>query len=145
MLRKGHQVTILLGVVLWVVGCGTVSTHDNYPTSMLSPFLFRPSLCAPFIGFFLISCYRPVKVIRLVTRHSVEEIVLKRAMAKLQMTSTVIEGGQVSVGDLCITLLQRISSLQFTHGTVSSVASDSAQLSDILKFGLDNLLQSEER
>ena len=36
-----------------------------------------------------------MKVIRLVTRHSVEEMVLKRAMAKLQMTSTVIEGGQV--------------------------------------------------
>ncbi|CAI8031066.1 Chromodomain-helicase-DNA-binding protein 1-like [Geodia barretti] len=71
---------------------------------------------------------RPVKVIRLVTRHSVEEMVLKRAMAKLQMTSTVIEGGQ------------------FTHGTVSSssVATDSARLSDILKFGLDTLLGSEE-
>ena len=39
---------------------------------------------------------RPVKVVRLVTRHSVEEIVLRRATAKLKMTSTVIEGGQVS-------------------------------------------------
>ena len=38
---------------------------------------------------------RPVKVIRLVGRHSVEEIVLKRANSKLQLTNTVIEGGQV--------------------------------------------------
>ena len=39
---------------------------------------------------------RPVKVIRLVGRHSVEEIVLKRANRKLELTNTVIEGGQVS-------------------------------------------------
>ena len=38
---------------------------------------------------------RPVKVIRLVGRHSVEEIVLKRAHQKLELTNTVIEGGQV--------------------------------------------------
>lgn len=74
-----------------------------------------------------------------------EEIVLKRAMAKLQMTSTVIEGGQVSEADFSRPQYSSLSSLQFTHGTVSSVATDSSQLSDILKFGLDNLLQSEER
>ena len=41
---------------------------------------------------------RPVKVIRLLGRHSVEEIILKRAHSKLELTNTVIEGGQVSGG-----------------------------------------------
>jgi len=39
--------------------------------------------------------FRPVKVIRLIAQHTVEEIVLKRAHAKLELTNTVIEGGQV--------------------------------------------------
>lgn len=69
---------------------------------------------------------RPVKIIRLVTKDSVEEIVLKRATAKLKLTSTVIEGGK------------------FTHGTVATVGDNATQLSDILKFGLDTLLQSDE-
>jgi len=38
---------------------------------------------------------RPVKVIRLVARSTVEEIVLKRADDKLKLTNTVIEGGKV--------------------------------------------------
>lgn len=38
---------------------------------------------------------RPVKVVRLISRDTVEEIVLKRAEAKLKLTNTVIEGGQV--------------------------------------------------
>ena len=45
---------------------------------------------------------RPVKVIRLVGRHSVEEIVLKRAHQKLELTNTVIEGGQVHKCALCL-------------------------------------------
>ena len=48
--------------------------------------------------FFLPACCcRPVKVIRLVGRYSVEEIILKRAHSKLKLTNTVIEGGQVGV------------------------------------------------
>ena len=39
--------------------------------------------------------YRPVKVVRLISRDTVEEIVLKRAEGKLKLTNTVIEGGQV--------------------------------------------------
>ena len=62
-----------------------------------------------------------MKVIRLLCRHTVEEIVLKRALAKLELTQTVIEGGQFSQG--------------------VGVASD---LSEIIKYGLDHLLQSEE-
>ena len=39
---------------------------------------------------------RPVKVIRLVTRSTVEEIVLSRAHDKLNLTRAVIEGGKFS-------------------------------------------------
>ena len=39
---------------------------------------------------------RPVKIIRLVSQHSVEEIILNRAMAKMKLTSAVIAEGQVS-------------------------------------------------
>lgn len=42
------------------------------------------------------SSTRPVKIIRLVGRNTVEEIILKRADDKLKLTNTVIEGGQVS-------------------------------------------------
>ena len=34
---------------------------------------------------------------------------------------------------------------QFSHGTVAAGADSSPQLADILKFGLDTLLQSDER
>ena len=89
---------------------------------------------------------RPVKVVRLVTRHSVEEIVLKRATVKLKMTSSVIEGGQVRVDcDVVSDMTELSSPSQFTHGTVTSVAENTSQLSEILKFGLDTLLQSDER
>ena len=39
-----------------------------------------------------------MKVIRLVARSTVEEIVLKKADEKLKLTNLVIEGGQVSCG-----------------------------------------------
>ena len=39
---------------------------------------------------------RAVKVIRLIGRSTVEEIILKRAMTKLKLTYEVIEGGQFS-------------------------------------------------
>ena len=110
-----------------------------------------------------------MKVIRLVGRHSVEEIVLKRASSKLELTNTVIEGGQVYRFYLycnlkCILRVLNFAIciffnwvvffyvLQFSHGTTSSsgaaaaaVGENSTQLADILKFGLDHLLQNEER
>uniref|UniRef100_A0A6Q2XET5 Chromodomain helicase DNA binding protein 1-like n=1 Tax=Esox lucius TaxID=8010 RepID=A0A6Q2XET5_ESOLU len=69
---------------------------------------------------------RPVKVIRLLGRDTVEEIVYAQAVSKLRLTNIVIEEG-------------RFSMLDHTH-------SDSAglQLSDILKFGVDKLLSSDE-
>ena len=39
--------------------------------------------------------HRPVKVIRLVSQHSVEEIILNRATTKMRLTSAVIAEGQV--------------------------------------------------
>ena len=39
---------------------------------------------------------RPVKIIRLVSQHTVEEIILNRAAAKMKLTSAVIAEGQVS-------------------------------------------------
>ena len=50
-----------------------------------------------------LKCYiflssRPVKVIRLVGKNTVEEIILKRAEEKLKLTEKVIEEGQFSLG-----------------------------------------------
>ncbi|KAJ7373980.1 Chromodomain-helicase-DNA-binding protein 1-like [Desmophyllum pertusum] len=72
---------------------------------------------------------RPVKVIRLVARSTVEEIVLKRADDKLKLTNTVIEGGKFS-GSV---------------SAVNQIAETQTQLADLLKFGLDKLFDSEER
>uniref|UniRef100_A0A3Q2WH12 Chromodomain helicase DNA binding protein 1-like n=1 Tax=Haplochromis burtoni TaxID=8153 RepID=A0A3Q2WH12_HAPBU len=69
---------------------------------------------------------RPVKVIRLLARDTVEEIMYSRAVAKLQLTNTVIEEGRFS-------LLDQAQS-----------AAGGLQLSEILKFGIDKLLSSDE-
>ncbi|XP_037626982.1 chromodomain-helicase-DNA-binding protein 1-like isoform X2 [Sebastes umbrosus] len=69
---------------------------------------------------------RPVKVIRLLARDTVEEIMYSRAVSKLQLTNTVIEEGRFSLLD-----------------QAQSAAAD-LQLSEILKFGVDKLLSSEE-
>ena len=37
---------------------------------------------------------RPVKIIRLVTRNTVEEVILKRANHKLKLTQNVIDSGE---------------------------------------------------
>ncbi|KAK2190804.1 hypothetical protein NP493_68g04006 [Ridgeia piscesae] len=70
---------------------------------------------------------RPVKVIRLLGRNTVEEIILKRAEAKLQLTSAVIEGGHFSLG----------------ASKDALVADNNLQLQDILKFGVDKLLEND--
>ncbi|XP_061081834.1 chromodomain-helicase-DNA-binding protein 1-like [Conger conger] len=69
---------------------------------------------------------RAVKVIRLLGRDTVEEIVYRRAASKLRLTNTVIEEGRFS-------LLDQAQS-----------AAAGLQLSEILKFGVDKLLASEE-
>ncbi|KAJ8017759.1 Chromodomain-helicase-DNA-binding protein 1-like [Holothuria leucospilota] len=70
---------------------------------------------------------KPVKVIRLVGRDTVEEVILRRADMKLRLTNKVIEGGQFS-----------------SIANASSTAVSATQLSDMLKFGLEKLLQSED-
>ncbi|XP_013889366.1 chromodomain-helicase-DNA-binding protein 1-like [Austrofundulus limnaeus] len=69
---------------------------------------------------------RPVKVIRLLARDTVEEIMYARAVSKLQLTNAVIEEGRFS-------LLDQAQS-----------AAAGLQLSEILKFGIDKLLLSDE-
>ncbi|XP_029988400.1 chromodomain-helicase-DNA-binding protein 1-like isoform X2 [Sphaeramia orbicularis] len=69
---------------------------------------------------------RPVKVIRLLARDTVEEIMYSRALSKLDLTNTVIEEGRFS-------LLDQVQS-----------AAAGLQLSEILKFGVDKLLSSDE-
>ncbi|KAM3619606.1 uncharacterized protein V6R79_010783 [Siganus canaliculatus] len=69
---------------------------------------------------------RPVKVVRLLARDTVEEIMYSRAVSKLRLTNTVIEEGRFS-------LLDQAQS-----------AAAGLQLSEILKFGVDKLLSSDE-
>ena len=47
---------------------------------------------------FSILKFRPVKIVRLVGRNTVEEIILKRAEEKLKLTEKVIEEGEFSLG-----------------------------------------------
>ncbi|XP_065761777.1 chromodomain-helicase-DNA-binding protein 1-like isoform X2 [Muntiacus reevesi] len=68
---------------------------------------------------------KSVKVIRLIGRDTVEEIVYRKAASKLQLTNIIIEGGH------------------FTLGAQKPAADADLQLSEILKFGLDKLLSSE--
>lgn len=68
---------------------------------------------------------KSVKVIRLIGRDTVEEIVYRKAASKLQLTNMVIEGGH------------------FTPGAQKPSTEADFQLSEILKFGLDKLLSSE--
>ncbi|XP_059349811.1 chromodomain-helicase-DNA-binding protein 1-like isoform X2 [Ammospiza nelsoni] len=69
--------------------------------------------------------HRPVKIIRLIGRDTVEEIIYRRAASKLRLTNAIVEGGQ------------------FALGAPKSQATAELQLSEILKFGLDKLLSSE--
>ncbi|XP_037325188.2 chromodomain-helicase-DNA-binding protein 1-like isoform X2 [Pungitius pungitius] len=69
---------------------------------------------------------RPVKVIRLLARDTVEEIMFSRAASKLHLTDTVMEEGRFS-------LLDR-----------AQAGAAGLQLGEVLKFGVDKLLSSEE-
>ncbi|KAM6292233.1 chromodomain-helicase-DNA-binding protein 1-like [Porphyrio hochstetteri] len=69
--------------------------------------------------------HKPVKIIRLVGRDTIEEIIYRRAASKLRLTSAIVEGGQ------------------FALGAPKPQGAAELQLSEILKFGLDKLLSSE--
>uniref|UniRef100_A0A8C0UY55 Chromodomain-helicase-DNA-binding protein 1-like n=1 Tax=Cyanistes caeruleus TaxID=156563 RepID=A0A8C0UY55_CYACU len=69
--------------------------------------------------------HKPVKIIRLIGRDTVEEIIYRRAASKLRLTNAIVEGGQ------------------FALGAPKPQGTTELQLSEILKFGLDKLLSSE--
>ncbi|KFP38265.1 Chromodomain-helicase-DNA-binding protein 1-like, partial [Chlamydotis macqueenii] len=69
--------------------------------------------------------HKPVKIIRLIGRDTIEEIIYRRAASKLRLTNAVVEGGQ------------------FALGMPKPQGAAELQLSEILKFGLDKLLSSE--
>ncbi|XP_061861146.1 chromodomain-helicase-DNA-binding protein 1-like isoform X4 [Colius striatus] len=69
--------------------------------------------------------HRPVKIIRLIGRDTIEEIIYRRATSKLRLTNAIVEGGQ------------------FALGAPKPQGAAELQLSEILKFGLDKLLSSE--
>ncbi|XP_037243905.1 chromodomain-helicase-DNA-binding protein 1-like isoform X1 [Falco rusticolus] len=69
--------------------------------------------------------HKPVKIIRLIGRDTIEEIIYRRAASKLRLTNAIVEGGQ------------------FALGAPKHQGAAELQLSEILKFGLDKLLSSE--
>uniref|UniRef100_A0A8C3C7A4 Chromodomain-helicase-DNA-binding protein 1-like n=1 Tax=Cairina moschata TaxID=8855 RepID=A0A8C3C7A4_CAIMO len=69
--------------------------------------------------------HKPVKIIRLIGRDTIEEIIYRRAASKLRLTNAIVEGGQ------------------FALGVPKPQGAADLQLSEILKFGLDKLLSSE--
>ncbi|XP_015485900.1 chromodomain-helicase-DNA-binding protein 1-like [Parus major] len=69
--------------------------------------------------------HKPVKIIRLIGRDTVEEIIYRRASSKLRLTNAIVEGGQ------------------FALGAPKPQGTTELQLCEILKFGLDKLLSSE--
>ncbi|KFP66618.1 Chromodomain-helicase-DNA-binding protein 1-like, partial [Cariama cristata] len=69
--------------------------------------------------------HKPVKIIRLIGRDTIEEVIYRRAASKLRLTNAIVEGGQ------------------FALGTPKPQGAAELQLSEILKFGLDKLLSSE--
>ncbi|XP_076204851.1 chromodomain-helicase-DNA-binding protein 1-like isoform X2 [Aptenodytes patagonicus] len=69
--------------------------------------------------------HKPVKIIRLIGRDTIEEIIYRRAASKLRLTNTIVEGGH------------------FALGAPKPQGAAELQLSEILKFGLDKLLSSE--
>ncbi|XP_062451236.1 chromodomain-helicase-DNA-binding protein 1-like isoform X2 [Rhea pennata] len=69
--------------------------------------------------------HKPVKIIRLIGRDTIEEIIYRRAASKLRLTNAIVEGGQ------------------FALGAPKPQGAGELQLSEILKFGLDKLLSSE--
>ncbi|KAH9518690.1 Chromodomain-helicase-DNA-binding protein 1-like [Bulinus truncatus] len=71
---------------------------------------------------------RPVKIIRLIGRNTVEEIIMSRAEAKLKLTEKVIENGKFS--------------LNSEDKNASRYAAK--ELQEILKFGLENLLAEDK-
>ena len=81
-------------IYTWALVCLCFSSYT--PNIARSHFPAVSWLFGMWLMFVRVVLPRPVKVIRLVTRSTVEEIVLSRAHDKLNLTRAVIEGGQFS-------------------------------------------------
>nr|XP_055213160.1 chromodomain-helicase-DNA-binding protein 1-like isoform X5 [Gorilla gorilla gorilla] len=79
---------------------------------------------------------KSVKVIRLIGRDTVEEIVYRKAASKLQLTNMIIEGGHFTLG------AQKPAADADLQNLLDFFV-PLFKLSEILKFGLDKLLASE--
>ncbi|PVD33729.1 hypothetical protein C0Q70_04989 [Pomacea canaliculata] len=72
---------------------------------------------------------RPVRVIRLIGKNTVEQIILNRAEEKLKLTDKVIESGEFSAAGMSV--------------SKPAFVKNSKQLQDILKFGVEKLLSDD--
>ncbi|KAI6649757.1 Chromodomain-helicase-DNA-binding protein 1-like [Oopsacas minuta] len=68
---------------------------------------------------------KPVKILRLITKNSVEEIIIQRAAKKIEVTDTIIEGGH------------------FALGAGQQDYDKQPLIAEVLKFGLGALLSDE--
>ena len=76
-------------------------------------------------------------MIRLVARNTVDEVIIKRAAAKLELTNRVIESGQFSG-------LSGGNGSGPPGGRCSEEKTSVSDLVEMLKFGLGSLLQSSD-
>lgn len=100
-----------------------------------------------------------MKIVRLIGRNTIEEIILKRAEQKLQLTATVMSSGKEhnsivadenEVGLNCTLYnnvflhIQHVSCRSLFACLCTAVNVVLIQLQEILKFGLDKLLAADE-
>ncbi|CAF3617419.1 unnamed protein product [Rotaria sordida] len=69
---------------------------------------------------------RPVRIIRLVCQNSFEEVILRRAEAKLKLSKTIMENSELSSG-------------------LNTAIETKTQLQDVLRIGIDKLLDETEQ
>ncbi|NWY02026.1 CHD1L protein, partial [Nothoprocta ornata] len=123
-----HMVFLCLWVICpeWRRDCGVGMNLTAADTVIFTDSDFNPQNDLQAIArAHRIGQHKPVKIIRLIGRDTVEEIIYRRAASKLRLTNAIVEGGQ------------------FALGVPKPREAAELQLSEILKFGLDKLLSSE--
>ncbi len=83
---------------------------------------------------------QPVKVIRLVAQHTVEELILKRAFLKLRLTQAVIDEGNFSL--VFISLFIYLPSLTFLFIQEQELGKLGG-LNEVLKYGLREIVGNQ--
>uniref|UniRef100_A0A8C9FFC5 Chromodomain-helicase-DNA-binding protein 1-like n=1 Tax=Pavo cristatus TaxID=9049 RepID=A0A8C9FFC5_PAVCR len=89
---------------------------------LLSTRAGKPNSCA-FLSaadakiVFRLQLFEPVKIIRLIGRDTVEEIIYRRAASKLRLTNAIVEGGQFALG---VHKPQEASDLQLMINTLTA-------------------------